>query len=146
VTGASDTRRRRFSTLVSIYSALGFVSPAVAQMPDVPQATYSDGCMSKATGDTRGEALSVERSKGGYKLTYQSFMGSPQRPVSVSGQIVGDKITFDVTMGDLPLRFSGTITPDEIRGRYHNEREVRYDSSELRWERVRPHTLRPYCQ
>ena len=127
--------------------AFGLAPVASAQAPDVEKAIYTNACMSKTSGDTQGEGLMLTKSGGGYALSYLDFESIPHPPQAVAkGEIVGDEVSFEASVGDLPIRFSGTISPEEIRGRFSNDRNIEYYNSEVRWQRVLPNTTRPYCK
>ena len=121
-------------------------SPVQAQAPDVEKMLYTNACISKQTGDTHGEGLWVTKSGDDYRLAFVDFESVPNPPVAVEGRVVGDKVSFEVRLNDLLVRFSGTITPAEIKGRFSNDRNVVYFNSEVRWERVVPNSVRPYCK
>ena len=70
-----------------------------------------------ATGGTKGQALQIVKSQGAYTFTFQDFRFAPG---PTTGRIDGDKLTFESSILGLTVRFAGTITPQEIRGRISN--------------------------
>ena len=139
------TRLRRWSA-VALLSMLVGAPHAFAQAPDAEQAIYTNACFMKSNGSTRGQALQVAKSLGTYKFVFQDFRDYPRPPELAEGQIAGDKLTLDIKVVGLPVRFTGTITPQEIRGRLSNGENDAYFNTEVRWPRLPPNTLMPDCK
>lgn len=136
-------RRPIIWPLLGLFSTIWW--PAAAQAPDADKAIYMDACFVKATGETRGQAFQVSKSQGAFKLVFQDFRGYPRPPVDAVGEIVGSKITFEAKIVGLPVRFEGTITPQEIRGRFSNADNDKHYDMEVRWPILPPGKSMPDC-
>jgi hypothetical protein len=122
-----------------------FHSSVRAQAPDVDRVVYTNVCTNRESGDTHGEALILTKSETGHAFQFADYTSQPHPPLPITGQITGDKISFEFNTGFLLVRFAGTITPDEIKGRYSNDRKSEYYNAEVRLERVPPGAARGYC-
>ncbi|HZQ01166.1 MAG TPA: hypothetical protein VFB13_16605 [Reyranella sp.] len=121
---------------------LGVALCAGAQAAD-DEAVYTDSCSSRSDGSTRGQGLLIARSGETLTFTFQDFRG--YAPVPATGRIDGDKITFDAVVVGLPVHFTGTITPQEIKGRFSNpENDPRYNM-DVRWPKLPPRAPMPFC-
>ena len=70
--------------------------------------------------------------------------------MSANGRVTGDSIEFEVTGFNergksVQLRFVGTITPDEIRGRFSEDRPHYESNAEVRLKRTDPNLPFPTC-
>jgi hypothetical protein len=119
---------------------------ASAQAPDGEETIYSSACFVRSNGATRGQALQVTRTQGGFSFMFQDFRDYPRAPEPAVGGIAGNKLTFEAKILGLAVRFEGTITPLEISGRLSNpENDSRY-SMDVRWPKLPPRTVMPDCR
>ncbi len=135
---------RAFVTSAALLT-IGMGSSAFAQAPDADETLYMSACFVRASGETKGQALQVVRSQGAYKFTFQDFRGYPRPSEPAVGEITGNKITFDAKIVGLPVHFEGTITPQQIRGRFSNaENDSRY-TMDVVWATWPKGKLMPDC-
>ena len=134
----------RFRAVAALLAALAMGPIALAQAPEGDVAVYTNACFVQPAGEGRGQALQVIRAPGGFRFVFEDLRGYP--PADAVGQIDGGKLTFETKVNALPIRFVGTITPQEINGRLSNdENDSRYNM-EVRWPRLPPKTLVPECK
>ena len=120
--------------------------PASAQAPDASEMLYLSACFVRATGDTKGQALQITRAPGGYTFMFQDFRGYPRPPEPATGQIAGNRITFDARVVGLPVHFEGTITAQDIKGHFSNaENDSRY-LMDVQWQIWPIGKLMPDCK
>jgi len=138
--------RRSLSIVMALLAVLVLNAPVRAQAPDQDYAIYTNSCMNKESGDTWGEGVTLTRSATGYRFEFIDATSVPHAPVPINGQISGDKIGFEFQLGELHVRFAGSITPNEIRGRYTNDRNISfYNTEKVLLERVLPGQTLGYC-
>ena len=118
----------------------GLSCNANAQPADAGRITYTDACWSQRSGDTRGHGIRLTRTGNGYATDFLDYWVMPANVIPVEARISGDKISFEVGLdaGKLPVRFAGTITPDEVRGRFSNDLNREAYNAEVRWVRSLP--------
>jgi hypothetical protein len=110
--------------------------PAGAQAPKVAVAVYADICGSPVSGDTRGSRLILLYTLGDFDVLYQQADGWPQRPLLGRADVKDRQLQFEVTTksGDT-LLFKGTITPDEIEGRFFDAKAPTLPTPTVHWTR-----------
>lgn len=135
----------RFWAMAALLAALSIGPVALAQAPEGDEAVYTDSCFVRKDGSTRGQAVQITRSAGTFKVMYQDFREFPHPPEPGEGQIAGDKLTFDVKVVGLAVHFTGTITPQAIKGRFSNTEDVARYNAEVVWPKLPPKTLMPDC-
>ena len=99
----------------------------------------------------RGEGIQLTRSPNGYAFLFADYTSTQNPAVRAEGRITGDSIEFDVTalnksLRSVSLRFVGKITPDEIRGRFSDDRPYYESNAEVRLMRTDPHRPFPICR
>jgi hypothetical protein len=138
--------RSLVTAAAALLVALAFQLPVRAQAPDLDRVVYTNTCMFEESGDTWGEGVILTRSAAGYSFEFIDFTSTPHPPVPIKGQISGNEILFEFQIGDLPVRFAGTITPNEIKGRYANDRNISfYNTAKVLLERIVPGQMRGHC-
>ena len=125
-------------------------SSASARGPDDSYSYYENACLGQS-GDTRGEGIQLTKTASGYDIRFADYTSAQNPAVSANGRVTGDGIEFEVTglnewLKSVQLRFVGTITPDEIRGRFSEGRPHYESNAEGRLKRTDPNRPFPTCQ
>jgi hypothetical protein len=79
---------------------------------------YSNACVHPESGDLLGERLFVFREEGSVFFLYQEAGGVWDDPFSGKAEIESGKIRFSFALHGKPETFRGTITSQEVVGRF----------------------------
>lgn len=93
-----------------------------------PTGIYSDMRYVAEGGDVVGMEVFVVSAAGGYRAVVQCAEGVPGDPVVVAARVDGASLSFDVPAERSSMchgRFTGTLAPDGLRGRFDGEHETR---------------------
>ena len=111
--------------------------PAHAQAPKDEAAYYTDACYHPETGDLLGDRLALVKSSDGYVVRFQSAEGELGREMKGKAAVNDGMLSFDVDTADgKRLPFKGKVTPQEITGRFGNNRPSAIGKPDVHWRRV----------
>ena len=124
-----------------------FASPsAFARGPDEPSSYYENACLNPVSGDTHGVGLELTRTSSGYDMRFSDYASYQSPAVYAEGRITGDSIEFEaMNVHSVLVRFVGSITPEEIKGRFRGGGPIYEINDEVRLKRTDPRRQFPPC-
>jgi hypothetical protein len=101
---------------VGAYGALN----AQATVPNKPTGLFGRLEYHKESGDVLGLEIFIVKGRSGYVAVLQIAEGVPDDPIVVPIKLKGSELSFEVQSGEVSLRYTGTVRPDGLYGRFDN--------------------------
>jgi hypothetical protein len=119
----TNTVRSSRLALLALLCAVGCGPVLDAQLttPSKPTGHFGRLEYHKESGDVVGLEVFIMRGRSGYVAVVQVAEGVPADPVVVPTKLDGATLSFEIPSGKEILRYTGTVRPDGLYGRFDND-------------------------